>query len=131
MTDIVGEILEHHGVKGQKWGFTRPRGADGRVTGTATKTKKAPPSEDHTSTRQLMRKKVSRLSNQELKKTNERLQLERTNKDLQTRGALRKIKAGTAVAGTILAVGTTITAAYNFANSPAGIALRNALKNAK
>lgn len=35
----VDEFLEHHGIKGMKWGVRRRRGSDGRVKGSATKPK--------------------------------------------------------------------------------------------
>lgn len=117
----VGDELKHYGKKGMKWGVRRERGADGRVRGTV--------SEDHANSRASARKKPSEMSTAELKKLNERLQLERTNRDLQSRGALQKIKTGTAIAGTILAVGTTVTSAYNFVQSPAGKAIVATVKN--
>lgn len=101
-------VIVHYGVKGMKWGVTR-----------AGKTRPSP-SEDHSTSRSSMRKRPSQMSNSELRKLNERLQLEKTNRELQSRGALQKIKAGTAVAGTILAVGTTMTTAYNFSKGPVG-----------
>lgn len=113
---VVGDDMKHYGVPGMKWGRRRARGADGRV-------EKAEKSEDHNKSRELKTKKQSEMSNAELKRVNERLQLERTNRELQSRGGLQKIKAGTQVAGTILAVGTTVTTAYNFVKSPAGQAI--------
>jgi hypothetical protein len=115
--DIPDNELAHYGKKGMKWGVINERGSNGRVK-----------SEDHTTARQLRRKRQSEMSNAELKKVNERLQLERTNKELQSRGAIQKIKLGTTTAAAILAVGTTITTAYNFVNSPAGQALIKSVK---
>lgn len=115
--------FQHAGVKGMKWGVRRARGADGRVTSKVI-------SNDHLESRQLGAKKQSALSNKELETVNRRLQLERTNKELQSRGALQKIKVGTSIAGTILAVGTTITSAYNFTQSPAGKAIIESIKKA-
>lgn len=127
MTDIASEILSHHGIevgeelkhygrKGMKWGVRRERGPDGKVTGKVA-------SDDHTESRELKRKSRSEMSNKELKRLNERLQLEKTNNELQSRSALQKIKAGTQIAGTILAVGTTINTAVQFTRSPAGQAI--------
>lgn len=116
----MGDELKHYGVKGMKWGVVRDRGANGRVKKTV--------SEDHETSRKLKSKSQSEMSNAELKKVNERLQLERTNRELQSRGALQKIKTGTQIAGTILAVGTTVTTAYNFVNSPAGQAIINQVR---
>ena len=121
--DVPEQSLKHYGVKGMKWGQIRERGPNGRVTGKVV-------SEDHVNSRILKKKSTSEMSNRELKELNNRLQLEKTNRELQSRGALQKIKAGTAVAGTILAVGTTVTTAYNFVNSPAGKAVINGVKKA-
>jgi len=118
--DIPGEFA-HYGKKGMKWGVVRERGANGRVTAKVV-------SEDHTKSRQLKAKKRSELSNKELEELNKRLQLEKTNNELQSRTPLQKIKTGTQIAGTVLAVGATANAAINFAKSDAGKA---AIKLAK
>ncbi len=111
---VIGDELKHYGKKGMKWGVR--------------KDSKRTVSDDHTEAVASRKKKLPEMSNAELKRLNNRLQLERSNRDLQSRGALQKIKTGTAVAGTILAVGTTITTAYNFVNSPAGKAIINTVK---
>lgn len=116
----VDEELKHYGVKGQKWGVIRERGVGGKV--------KREVSEDHVNSRISAARKRSEMSNAELKRLNERLQLEKTNNELQSRSAIAKIKTGTQIAGTILAVGTTISGAYNFVNSPAGKATIAAVK---
>ena len=116
----VGAEIKHYGVKGQKWGVTRERGKNGRVTRTT--------SEDHDTSRRLKSKKPSEMSNKELEAVNRRLQLERTNNELQSRSGLQKIKAGTQAAGTILAVGTTVSSVYKFVKSPAGQAIINGVK---
>lgn len=117
----IGGELAQYGKKGMKWGVRRERGASGRVKGTV--------SEDHATSRVLKKKARSEMSNAELKKLNERLQLEQTNNTLQSRSGLQKIKAGTQAASTILAVGATVTTAYNFAKSPAGQAIITMAKN--
>lgn len=118
----VGDELKHYGRKGMKWGVRKDRVSAGKARTV---------SEDHATSRTLKAKKRSEMSNAELKKLNERLQLERTNNELQSRTALQKIKQGTAIAGTILAVGTTVNSAIQFAKSPAGQAIIAAVKNAK
>lgn len=112
MTD-VNNFLEHYGVKGMKWGVRR------KSTGAT--------SEDHDSSRTSKKKALSTMSNAEIRRLNERLQLEQSNKALQSRGALQKIKTGTAIAGTILAVGATVNTAINFANSPTGKLIASAI----
>lgn len=118
----VGDELKHYGKKGMKWGVRRERGPDGKVTGKVV-------SEDHSTSRELKKKSRSEMSNAELKKLNERLQLEKTNNELQSRTALQKIKTGTQIAGTILAVGTTINAAVQFTKSDAGKAIIGAVRD--
>lgn len=119
----VGDELKHYGKKGMKWGVRK----DSAKTAKAQRTV----SEDHATSRTLKTKKRSEMSNAELRKLNERLQLEKTNNELQSRSALQKIKTGTAIAGTILAVGTTVNSAIQFAKSPAGQAIIAAVKSAK
>lgn len=109
--------IKHYGTKGMKWGIRKDKRARSV-------------SADHIESRVSKKKKQSEMSTAELKRLNDRLQTERTNKELQSRGTLQKIKAGTAMAGTILAVGTTITTAYNFSQSPAGKAIAAQIMNA-
>lgn len=111
------EALAHYGVLGMKWGVRRPVGSDGLV-------KRRARSEDSQAARQLKPKRQSEMSNSELRKLNERLQLEKTNRELQSRGALNKIKLGTSSINTILAIGVTATTLYNFINSPLGKDIR-------
>ncbi len=118
MTDT--KELTHYGVKGMKWGVIRSK-----------RSKQTNQSDDHKDSRVSRKKKTAAMSNAELKRLNERLQLERSNRDLQSRGALQKIKVGTAAAGTVLAIGATVNTAISFANSPAGKAIAAAIKNNK
>lgn len=119
--EVPGE-LKHYGKKGMKWGVVRERGKDGRVTGKVV-------SEDHAKSRELKAKPRSQMSNKELEELNKRLQLEKTNNELQSRTALQKIKTGTSIAATILAVGGTANAAVSFVKSPAGQATIKAVRD--
>lgn len=76
----MAKQLTHWGVLGMKWGRRKSRSS-------------GPSSEDHTTTRAIQKKRVDEMSNAELKKVNERLQLERQFKDLSKKeiGAGRKI----------------------------------------
>lgn len=65
MTITVDDILQHYGIKGMKWGVRRKRGPSGRV------------SSDYSSVRKLKKKKLSQLSNADLKKIKKRMDLEK------------------------------------------------------
>lgn len=103
MTD-VDEFLEHHGVRGMKWGVRRSRGSNGRVT-----------SPDHNASRELLKKHVSELDNHQIQRVNTRLGLE------QNLGRLNPsaVKRGQDKAKEILAVvGTATAVAAVISNSP-------------
>jgi len=62
--------LKHYGILGMKWGVRKDR-SSGRTRSADSRTAK-----------NLRRKRIEEMSNEELKKLNTRLQLERTYKDL-------------------------------------------------
>lgn len=73
-------FLSHYGVKGMKWGRRKAKEA---------------PSEDYVRTKNLRKKSLNSLSNDELRKLNERLQLERSYRDLTSSPtALSRVKKG-------------------------------------
>lgn len=104
-------ILAHYGVPGMKWGKRKASSI------------KAP---DHTEARQLKSKKVSELSNAELKKINERRQLEKKYKDLNPDAVTVGRKQVTAV----LALGATAATAIALAKGPVGQLGREAIAKA-
>lgn len=96
--------LYHHGIKGQKWGVRRFRNTDGTLTSAGKRRAKA--SADRDKVNEIRKKKVSEMSNQELRDANNRLQLERQYNDLTRKKSIGK-KAVTAIvttAGTIAAL---------------------------
>ena len=77
--------LYHHGILGQKWGVRRFQNKDGSRTSAGKKRdgeKDYDESDDHVKSRAQKMKATSGLSNDELRKLNERLQLESTYKNL-------------------------------------------------
>lgn len=105
-----------------KWGHRKSG------TGPASTHVKGESSPDHKLSRELKAKPLHTLSDSEIKKLNNRLQLERSARDLNKSTVNKghdKVKA-------ILAVGTTLASAYALVNSPAGKAARDAIvKGAK
>lgn len=95
--------LMHYGVLGMKWGQRR---AQRRATSIERKGHRKGWSDDAIDVSKIRAKKVKQMSNAELKKLNERNQLEVTNRDLkrkQNRGQ-RAVQSFIKTAGTIAAV---------------------------
>lgn len=69
--------LQHHGIKGQKWGRRRYQNKNGTLT-PAGKKRYGDWSEDARTAKELRKKSVAQMSNAELRKLNERRNLERT-----------------------------------------------------
>jgi len=111
----LGDELMHYGVLGMKWGRRKDRG-NSAVT----------PSSDSTKVRELRKKNLKELSNQELRDLTQRQQLEqqyaKLNPSKVDRGR-NAVKAG-------IAFGATGVAVYNMVNSPAGKAAIKAGKTA-
>lgn len=82
-TEAPIDSMYHVGVLGMHWGRRKVRSAssDSKRTNSGTK-KTESTSEDHDAKTLLKKKRVSEMSNAELKKFNERMQLERSYKDL-------------------------------------------------
>lgn len=74
--------LYHYGILGQKWGVRRFQNKDGTRTPAGKRREESNKSEDHIKSRDSKSKAPGGLSNEELKKLNERLQLEETYKRL-------------------------------------------------
>ena len=84
--------LYHHGIIGMKWGIRRYQNKDGSLTPKGKKRY----SEDYNETRNIKRKGIKRMSNDDLRKVNNRDSLERTYKNNNSK-----------VGKTIAIVGTT------------------------
>jgi hypothetical protein len=110
MNDPV-EFLEHHGIKGQKWGRRKARTP--RIT-----------SQEHKVASDLRKKHVSTLTNEELKTLNARSNLEQQHRRLNPNTAAKGRKYVKAAMGTAVGAATL----YGLATGPAGKALTGAVK---
>lgn len=113
MKDNVDDLLEHHGIKGQRWGIRNK------------KTVK-PSSSDHRKITDLRKRPAHQLTNKQLKSINERKNLEQNFHRLNP----TKVKKGLATVGALLAVAKIGQESFNLINSPAGKAVVSAGKHA-
>ena len=102
--------LYHFGVKGMKWGVRKSRSSSGSSKKKRSKTDGW--SDDAKEAYRINKKKVNQMSNAELKKLNERRNLERNYHQLNPNA----VKRGIAVAATTAAALGTMTALYNNGN---------------
>ena len=89
--DIANNFLAHYGILGMKWGIRRDRDSK---TGLIVRER----SEDYKETRALRRKSLSEMSNAELKRYVERMDLETRYKKIES----QNISKGKAVANNVL-----------------------------
>lgn len=128
------ENLYHFGIRGMRWGFRKAAssgsGSLSRIKGkkSSTKDDDDETSEDHKVSRVLKKKQVKNLSTAELKKLNERMQLEQTYKTLNPSA----YKKGMEIVKSITATGKAASEIYNLVNSPLGQEImKNFTKTAK
>jgi hypothetical protein len=88
--------LQHYGILGMKWGIRRRRSSGPDTS-----------SDDHKVSRSIKAKKISEMSNEELKKLTTRLQLERQLKDLSA----KDVSSGQKFVADVLSAHAKITAA--------------------
>ena len=121
---MENNYLEHYGIKGQKWGVRRFQKKDGSLTPNGKKRY----SDDYEKVQTIRKKKVSQMSNQELKDANYRLNLEKQYSDLT-----RKKSRGKEAVKTFIAVAGTIAAAEGAYNTykRVGKAVLNKIGNVK
>lgn len=114
--------LAHYGVKGMKWGKRTASGGKftrGNAPGKGE-------SKDHQRVTKLRKKKVSQMSNEELKLLTARLQLEQSYSQLNPTAVERGVKSVKAVTDTVKLVNTVVT----IGNSPVGKAGAKLIKAA-
>lgn len=93
--------LVHYGVLGMKWGVRR-----GRSSGGSKNRRSSKMSDDARDAAQLKKKRVSEMSNAELRRLNERQQLEQNHARLNP----SKVKKGLAIASGIVGTATATMA---------------------
>lgn len=109
--------LAHYGVKGMKWGVRKSRKSSGPVSEDARVARKAQA--------KLKKTGVKSLSNKELQSVINRMNLERQYSTLNPSA----VKKGNKAVKGILGVAGTVSSIVALANSPAGKAVKTALKN--
>lgn len=112
----VDNIL-HFGVKGMHWGVRKERAPVSRSVDSAKAAK---------AKKKLKEKGVHSLSNEEIRNLTQRIELEKRMKDVSPgsgKSALNKINKGHNAVKSVLAIGTTLSAAYAFSQSPVGKAI--------
>ncbi len=113
--------LCHYGVLGMKWGRRRVRN---KISG-LNKKRISKYSSDYNETRTLRRKSSKKLSNEELKKLNKRMNLEQEYNRLST----SNVNRGMQIAKNVVATAGTIGGLYAISKSDYAKAGRNLIKN--
>jgi len=128
-TDLVRDVLAHHGIKGMKWGQRKSRSSGGDspkpsspVSGDHTK------AEEHKSTIKAHGTKA--LSNEELQQLITRMNLEQQHRNL-TNQKPSKFDKGHSHVKKVLSTARTLNDIHNVLNSPIGKAAKTAYKTQK
>lgn len=120
----MSDYISHFGIKGQKWGVRRYQNRDGTLTPEGRK--RYGRSEDSEKVRELRKKPVSAMSNQELETVIRRMNLERQYRDLKS----SEINSGKKKAKEVLDYANTASQFYNLYNSPMGKATKSSIEKA-
>lgn len=112
------DYLAHHGIKGMKWGVRKKAVNTGKKikskASSLNKKRISSYSKDYQETRTLRRKSSKKLSNDELKALNKRMELEQNYNRLST----SSINRGMSVARKLVGVAGTIGGLYAVSQSP-------------
>jgi hypothetical protein len=140
----VDEFLEHHGIKGMRWGVRKSRSAPSGPTdvivrerpGKKVKTSGGqyhPPSEDAkrvaVAKRKARKSSTDSLSTKDLQELVNRMNLEQQYSKLRANEPT-PLKRGNQAIKSILGIGTTVNQAVALANSPSGKLLKSSLMKA-
>ena len=120
----MSDYISHFGTKGMKWGIRRYQNRDGSLTPEGRK--RYGRSEDSEKVRELRKKPVSAMSNQELETVIRRMNLERQYRDLKS----SEVNSGKKKAKEVLDYANTASQFYNLYNSPMGKATKSAVMKA-
>lgn len=104
---MTEQALQHHGILGMKWGVRRTPAQLARAN--PKKSRQDRMSNDAKEVSGIKKKRVEEMSNAELRKLNERTQLEQNYKRMNP----STVKKGAKAAGTIIAATGTLVALYN------------------
>lgn len=96
-----GSYLAHYGIRGMKWGRRRYQNKDGSLTPAG----RARYSDDSNEAYNLKRKGVDKLSNAELKKLNQRMDLEQKYRQLNPSLISKGIKTVGTISGVLGGIG--------------------------
>lgn len=119
---VAEDTLAHYGVPGMKWG--RRKGSSSKDK--TTSVRRTPASADHTRAREIGKKKVSQMSNAELREITTRMQLEKQFKDLNT----PTVKKGKSAIDKVLESSEKANKLVKAYNSPVGKFVRRTVRNA-
>lgn len=119
--ELGKEFLDHHGVRGMKWGV---RGA--RMALNARKSRNKPPvSEDAQRHAVAKKKKLSELSDKEIKELVTRMNMEQQVRRMNP----ATLSKGHTAAKNVIAVAGTVTAITAIAQGPIGKKIAKAIKS--
>jgi hypothetical protein len=125
-TDMVRDVLAHHGIKGMKWGQRKSRSSSGdshKPSGPVSSDHAV--AEAHKST--INKHGTKALSNNDLQQLITRMNLEQQHRNLSSQSP-SKFKKGHNHVKTVLSVAKTLNDIHNTVNGPVGKAVKTAVK---
>ncbi|ALY08694.1 hypothetical protein FDH65_gp07 [Arthrobacter phage Circum] len=120
---LANDDLAHYGVPGMKWGRRKASSSEYKSSRSVRRT---PESADHKRSREIGKKKVSQMSNAELREITTRMQLEKQFKDLNA----PTVKKGKSAIDKVLESSEKANKLVKAYNSPVGKFVRRTVRNA-